>query len=883
MDGYDVVNNCPIFDFIITKGCAASVMETTKQSTTRPGLRKAVSVISAVALLVGAVTLTSLPASAKTTIIAQTLEKGYLRTGAGQYYTGLRVMESETYVTIEDKSRSDWYKVSLGDGTTGYYPASSLDILTDCKTTDCVNFRTGPSTDYSIHYTLDLNEELDILSFSNNSWAKVRDSSGTEGYVCTDYVSYFTDSSVTKAKDTQNQGLTISETTHTLAKGRKFKLTVKGGSGKITWSSSDTKIAEVSDDGYVKGKLSGKVVITATDSKTKKKVTCTVDVIRTEYRYIVLNETSAKLEPGESLQLSGRTIPEGGSFEYTSSDNSVATVSKTGEVKSVGSGKATITATDSSGVIKAECVVTVKPASSISFMKSSVTVDVGSSVSVGVSKTPSDLTLKWSSSNTNVADVRGGLISGLRAGTAVITVSDETGTVKDKCSVTVKSVDKGYVSLSRSKATIEAGKTLYINGYNGSKWTTSDSNIATVWDGFITAKSVGHAAISCVDRYGNKAVCVVTVTDPAPVRFGYSSPNSATLSSKITLVAITDKKHSGVYFTVSDGQNPTTVQATSKTAEGSTYVWKGTYTPTKAGQFVVRAYSKYNGVYGTCDDGKFDVYISDKTSSTTTALEKLRASDQVIKNIGDMEGFVSSITYDTLAGNIPTLGHGVVVWEGEKFYNNLTRGEAFAWLIKTVNDGVFTKRVNEMLIANGVRYNQQQFDALVSFSYNCGTGWTYSSDIKNILLNSYGRTTGATMKGTVTATSGLYLRSEATANSTVLETLDYNETVTLVSTTKYNSVWYKVKTQSGKTGYCSGTYLNVYSTTGGGYSRDLNNVNRNALINELLSYHHAGGVCYYGLLYRRADELEMFLYGDYKVDGRNNKYNFPDPSCISFP
>ena len=112
--------------------------------------------------------------------------------------------------------------------------------------------------------------------------------------------------------------------------------------------------------------------------------------------------------------------------------------------------------------------------------------------------------------------------------------------------------------------------------------------------------------------------------------------------------------------------------------------------------------------------------------------------------------------------------------------------------------------------------------------------------------------------------------------------MGYNETVTLVSTTKYNGVWYKVKTSSGQTGYCSSTYLDCSSSSTTS-TRDLNYVNRNALINEMLAFHHAGGNCYYGLLYRRADELEMFLYNDYAPDGRSNNHNFPNPYCISFP
>ena len=137
----------------------------------------------------------------------------------------------------------------------------------------------------------------------------------------------------------------------------------------------------------------------------------------------------------------------------------------------------------------------------------------------------------------------------------------------------------------------------------------------------------------------------------------------------------------------------------------------------------------------------------------------------------------------------------------------------------------------------------------------------------------------------ITSHDWVYLYAEASIHSKILETLKTREEPVEIIGRAENSkhqIWYKVKTQSGKIGYCSSTYLNVTSS-GGGYVRDLNNVNKNALIRELLSYHHAGGNCYYGLLYRRADELEMFLYGDYAVDGRSNKYRFPNPSCISFP
>ena len=53
--------------------------------------------------------------------------------------------------------------------------------------------------------------------------------------------------------------------------------------------------------------------------------------------------------------------------------------------------------------------------------------------------------------------------------------------------------------------------------------------------------------------------------------------------------------------------------------------------------------------------------------------------------------------------------------------------------------------------------------------------------------------------------------------------------------------------------------------------RNMNLVDKAALREELIQWHHAGG-CVWGLLYRRIDELEVFCYGDYVRDGNYNKY-----------
>ncbi|MBR2177483.1 MAG: SH3 domain-containing protein [Clostridia bacterium] len=852
-------------------------------------VKKAVAIACSAAVIAVSVPLISFSAgAAQTAIYASTTAYLNLRSGAGTNYSVIKVIDKNATVTVVDKSNKNWLKVKLADGTTGYCSADYLDITTDAATTTYLNMRKGAGTSYSIIKTLAPNTKVDILSFSGNSWAYVKLTDGTKGYICTDYVSYVAQTVQGSSSQTTTSAaavkVTISETSKSLSVGSNFTLTATTNSGgTFTWTTSDKTVASVTSKGVVTGLKEGTATIKATDTKSNKTVSCTVKVIKTSVNSIKLPETSKQIKVSESYTIKPTTEPAGGAVKYGTSNKSVATVNDKGVVTGVSAGTAKITVSDTTGTISAEINVTVVNKTSITLSKSSASVDVGSGITL-TAKLSDNSAVTWTSSNTNVASVNNGVVSGLKAGTATITASDSTGKITAKCTVTVKAVSSSGVSLSRYSAATTAGKSIYIKGYStySAGWSSSDTSIATVSNGFILTKKAGKAAISYTDRYGNRAVCIVTVSAAAPIKFTYSSPNSAVLNSNVKLIAITDKNRTNVRFRINVGGTYVYVNATEKKSEGNTYVWTGTYKVTKAGTFEYEAQS-YNGkAWETCSDAKADIYVTSKTNSTTTSLDRLRASDEVIKFIGEKEGFVSQVYYDTIANNLPTIGHGLVIWEGDTFYNNLTASEGYALLVNTVNTGVYTQKVNDFLINNNIRFNQQQFDALVSFSYNLGTGWTSSSDLKNILLDSYGTISdGSTVTGTVTATSGLNLRKSYTTSSDVIKVLDYNEKVTLVSTQKYNSVWYKVKTSNGTVGYCSGTYLRL--STSGTTARDLNYVNKNALINEMLAYHHSGGVCYYGLLYRRADELEMFLYGDYKADGRSNKYNFPNPYCISFP
>ncbi|MGN0537912.1 MAG: SH3 domain-containing protein [Acutalibacteraceae bacterium] len=652
------------------------------------------------------------------------------------------------------------------------------------------------------------------------------------------------------------------------------------------WDSENPNIAVADSKGNVTGVKVGTTYINAYDEGNHLIFRSVMTVQDKGFTSITIQNQKTTACIGESFNLNAVTNTGKGSLYYRSRNESIATVDGKGNVTAVGEGTAVIVVYDKTATIKETLTVKVKELCMINSIQSTASVSAGSSIRLDFSTNDSDA-LQWTSSNESVAAVKNGVVSGFKSGTATITATTPSGD-KKSCTVTVNSVSTGsVVGISRSASSVCVGQTLYLTGWaskSNVRWKSSNTAIATVSDGFVYAKSTGKVAITVNDANGHTAVCVVTVKEAEPVQFVYSQPNSATLNSTVTLIAITDTNRDSVKFVIDENGTKKEVTATSKVKEDGTYVWKANYKATTAGTFAVKAYSTLKGstTWETCNGGTADIFVSEQTSKTQTAVRELRASSEMIAFIAEKEGFVSEVTADTLANNIPTIGHGYVVWEGETFYNNLTKSQGFALLVRAVNEDSYTSKVNAMLIDNNVAFNQQQFDALVSFSYNLGTGWTSSSDLKNILLNSIGTDTSSTvLTGTVNASTGLNLRKSPTTSSEVITILPNGSTVTLLSSEKYNSVWYKVKTSDGTIGYCSSSYLVVKTTNA--VRKDLNFVNKNALIKEMLAYHHAGGVCYYGLLYRRADELEMFLYGDYVSDGRNNKHNFPDPVCISFP
>ena len=110
-------------------------------------------------------------------------------------------------------------------------------------------------------------------------------------------------------------------------------------SDKITWSSSNKKVATVNSKGVVTAKAKGPAVITATCGEYK--ATCKVSV---KTPTLKLAKTSASIKVGKKTTIKATATPTG-TVKYTSSNKKIATVSSKGVVTGKKKGTAKITVT----------------------------------------------------------------------------------------------------------------------------------------------------------------------------------------------------------------------------------------------------------------------------------------------------------------------------------------------------------------------------------------------------------------------------------------------------------------------------------------------------------------------------------------------------------
>ena len=149
---------------------------------------------------------TPAPSNPEAEQTAKTTEYVNFRTGPGTNYSSKGVISLGTTVTVTDTSNSQWYAVRLSNGSTGYIFAQYLKLTGNtsaptatpapsdpskeqtAKTTEYVNFRTGPGTNYSSKGVIPSGTAITVTDTSNSQWYAVRLADGSTGYIFAQYI-----------------------------------------------------------------------------------------------------------------------------------------------------------------------------------------------------------------------------------------------------------------------------------------------------------------------------------------------------------------------------------------------------------------------------------------------------------------------------------------------------------------------------------------------------------------------------------------------------------------------------------------------------------------------------------------------------------------------
>ncbi|WP_417401982.1 SH3 domain-containing protein [Hominenteromicrobium sp.] len=943
---------------------------------------------------------------------AKTTEYVNFRSGPGTNYSSKGVISLGTTVTVTDTSNAQWYAVRLSNGSTGYIFAEYISFTgsntpsataaptqapsngseQSAKTTEYVNFRSGPGTNYSSKGVIALGTTVTVTDTSNSEWYAVRLSNGSTGYIFAQYLKLNSSSSATatpaptqapsgseqSAKTTEyvnfrsgpgtnysSKGVIASGTTVTVtdrSNSQWYAVRLANGSTgyifaqylKVTGTSSatptPTPTQAPSNDGTVQAKLTADVnlrrgagtnygVIKVIGTGTTVTVT---DASNSQWYKVKLSDGTEGYLFSEYLKVTSGNIdsakPSATPTPTPAPSNGTVQAKTTSDLN-VRKGPGT-----SYGIIKVidmNVTVTVTEATNSSWYKVKLSdgtegylaaqylkITSGDINSVKPGNSGDDNTNNGNNSNAPATDEYVRVTVGLNlrsepnTSSKVLTVLS-TGTVlnvldrKTSGWVHVRTTGgaEGYVSAeyvaaydpSSSSASISVSsvdlaqyKTIYIQASSSGSvtWESSDTSVATAKAGvsgqlFIYGAAPGTAKITAKSANGTALATVsVTVSAPEAVRFAYTTPNIITAGTSFNLKAVTDTQKSAVRFEIDGvGTYDTTSYDSESQGDNNVRIFSASATISTPGTYTVRAYSSSGGGYSS-DYREFTILVVSTTDSDTTTGESRRVSDSMLDNIASYEGYVPQVSPDTLAGNIPTVGYGYVVSKNTTFYNNLTRSEAKAMLADTVNRGSYTTEINRFISSNGLLMSQCQFDALASFSYNVGAGyWNGSGNcyVRTVIMNAVvppqDLSSSNPYGGKVTA-STLPMYQDHSASSTQITTLKINTSVNILdyyrdSSTKQS--WYKVSA-SGKSGWVRAGDVAFNSTSG--LTHDLNYVDAYTFGSNLLDWHVAGGNCYIGLYYRRLAEAKVFSYGNYAEASpsngnyKKNTYGYKVPSCL---
>ena len=354
---------------------------------------------------------------------------------------------------------------------------------------------------------------------------------------------------------------------------------------------------------------------------------------------ITLSDTSVSLENGATKKLTATVQPNDATNKtvtWSSSNNAVATVAQDGTVTAVSKGNAVITAKTSNGKTDT-CTVTVGvPLKSISFKDgiTEKTLNKAEKFTLTVVYNPEDTdgdkTITWSSTDTSVATVNGGVVTAVGGGETIITAktsNGKTATCKVKVEVPLNSISiksETSIQYAQTEKLIVTYDPVDTTADKTISWSSDNEDIATVsTDGTVTGKGVGEATITAKTSDEKTATCKVTVL---PVEL-----NSISIKEQNVVINKTQTKNLTVVYNPENTTDDKTVTWTSSDDSVVSVNSEGVITALKAGTVTITA------------------TVGEKTATTTVKVEVPLESislNETEKDLNKGDSLQLNVTYN---------------------------------------------------------------------------------------------------------------------------------------------------------------------------------------------------------------------------------------------
>ena len=248
-------------------------------------------------------------------------------------------------------------------------------------------------------------------------------------------------------------GVTLNHSTGQVTVGQTLQLTAtvapsNADNKAVSWTSSQPTVATVSSTGLVTAQTApGTAIITVTTTDGTKTAQCTITTLPNGGIVVnpfELTQRTLSLYPNQTVTLA-LTAPQHFNVTWVSTNTSAATVSSSGEVRSIAAGSTYIIARDIAQGRVDTCTVTVTaqpttptPTESLTLNTSLLSLTKGDTTTLRTT-TSSGLTgqtITWSSSGTSVATVASdGKVTATGSGTCIITAA--IGNYRATCVVVV--------------------------------------------------------------------------------------------------------------------------------------------------------------------------------------------------------------------------------------------------------------------------------------------------------------------------------------------------------------------------------------------------------------------------------------------------------------